>query len=99
MQNTVPDAVPGANERITILGKVYLTGKSPRALWQRLRFWLTYSRPVTYRDLRRIAHAAAYPHPDPRDPKLPDLSRPDPAGEALFNRVIREAEKPVFGRR
>ena len=87
------------SKRITILGKVYLTSKSPRALWQRFRLRLAYSRPVTHRDLRRIAHAAAYPHPDPRAPEHPDLCRPDPAGEALFDSVILEAERPVFGGR
>lgn len=81
---------------ITTLGKVYLTGKSSRALWQRFRLLMAYSRPVTYRYLRRVAYAVAYPHPDPHDPKHPDLCRPNTAGEALFDGVILESKKPVF---
>lgn len=85
------------SKSIKVNGFIYLTGKSPRALWQRFRLWRAYNRPVTYRDLRRIAHAAAYPRPDPRAPEHPDLCRPDPAGAALFDCVILEAERPVFG--
>lgn len=38
--------------------KVYLTGRSPRALLQRFRLWRCYARPVTFADLRRIAYDA-----------------------------------------
>lgn len=68
---------------------VYLTGRSPRALWQRLRLWLAYRRPVTFRDLRRIAHDAAY--------RAGDFRNPDPAAMAVFDEVVRQAERPVRG--
>lgn len=69
--------------------RIYLTGRSPRALWQRLRFWIAYRRPVTFRALRRIAHDAQYRQ---------GLQHPDPSAEAVFNAVIREAESVVWGR-
>lgn len=68
--------------------KFYRTGRGPAALWQRLRFWIAYRRPVTYRRLRRIAHEAMY--------RYGNLHRPDPAAEAVFNAVIRAAEQPVW---
>ena len=75
--------------RITTLGKVYLTGRSPRALWQKFRFWRAYRRPVTYSDLHRIAHDVCY-----RDD---NYHKPCPVGAALFDRIVLEAERPVFG--
>ncbi|WP_233270692.1 hypothetical protein [Chachezhania sediminis] len=69
--------------------RIYLTGRSPCALWKRLRFWIAYRRPVTFRDLRRIAYDAQYRQ---------GLQHPDPSAEALFNAVIREAESVVWGR-
>lgn len=68
--------------------KFYHTGRSPAALWQRLRIWIAYRRPVTYRSLRKIAHEAMY-----RDG---NLRQPDPAAEAIFNAVVREAERPIW---
>jgi hypothetical protein len=50
--------------------------------------WRAYRRPVTFRDLRRITGEMRY-----RDG---DMHRVDPAAEALFARVIEEAEKPVW---
>lgn len=69
-------------------GKFYHTGCSPRALWQRFCMWRAYRRPVTFRDLRKITHAAVY-----RDG---DYHRPDKAAEVVFNAVIRQAERPVW---
>ncbi|SFC77631.1 hypothetical protein [Tropicimonas isoalkanivorans] len=77
-------------KQITIQGVTYLTGGGIRARWQRLRLWRAYRRPVTYNDLRRIAHGLCY-----RDG---DYRQPDPVGAALFDSVVREAELPVFGR-
>lgn len=37
---------------------VYLTGRSPRALLQRLRLWLAYRRPVTFHNPDPAAKAA-----------------------------------------
>lgn len=74
---------------ITIRGKIYLTGKGMRARWQRWRLARAYARPVTYDELRKIAHGVCYLDGDPL--------RPDPVGAALFDRVIDEAEPPVFG--
>lgn len=71
-------------------GETYLTGKSPRALWQRFLIWRAHNRPVTFRDLRRIAHDVCY-----RDR---DWHKPCPVGMALFERVVMEAERPVFDR-
>ncbi len=64
---------------------VYLTGRSLRARWQRFLFTLAYMRPVTYGRLRRIAGRAAG-----------DLRALDPALDAFFNKVIEEAERPVW---
>lgn len=77
-------------KNLTIRGNVYLTGNNPRALWQKFRFWRAYRRPVTYSDLRRIAHGVCY-----RDG---NYHKPGPVGADLLDRVIREAERPVFGR-
>ena len=76
--------------RITMLGKVYLTGRSPRALWQKFRLWRAYRRPVTYSDLRRIAHDVCYWDGN--------YCKPCPVGAALFDQIVLEAEMPVFGR-
>ncbi|WP_414898823.1 hypothetical protein [Rhodovulum sp. YEN HP10] len=62
----------------------YLTGNNPRALWQRFRLWRAYSRPVTFRDLRRVAYDA-------------NRTRPSPCAQALFDRICREAERSVIG--
>lgn len=76
------------SRHIQILGKVHLTGNTPRALWQRFLIRRAYRRPVTYSDLRRIAHGVCY-----RD----GSHHPCPVGAALFDRIVLEAEKPVFG--
>lgn len=70
--------------------KFYHTGRSPRALWQRFRIWRAYRRPVTYRDLRKIAHDAMY--------REGDYHRPDVAAEAVFDAVVRHAERPIWRR-
>ncbi|MGR3494095.1 hypothetical protein [Citreimonas sp.] len=74
---------------ITILGKTYLQGKSLRARWQKFLLWRAYRRPVTYADMRRIAHDVCYRDGDAR--------QPDPVGMAFFDSVVLEAERPVFG--
>ena len=79
---------PAMPRHIQIQGKVYLTSNSPRALWQRFLIRRAYRRPVTYADLRRIAHGVAY-----RD----GSKHLCPVGAALFDRIVLEAEKPVFG--
>ena len=71
-------------------GKFYRTGWSPRALWQRWRLWRAYRRTVTWGDLRRVAYNCQQNGEDP--------NQPDPAAEKLFDAIIREAERPVFGR-
>lgn len=68
-------------------GKFHYTGRSPRALWHRFKMWRAHRRPVTFRDLRKITHAAVY-----RDG---NYHRPDNAAEVVFNAVIKQAEKPV----
>jgi len=73
---------------ISILGKTYLTGCTPRALWQRFCLWRAYRRPVTYNDLRRIAHDVCYRHGDPH--------KTCPVGASLFDSIVHEAEAPVF---
>lgn len=75
---------------ITIEGKMYLTGNTLRAVWQRWRLHRAYARPVTYADLRKIAHNAAY-----RDG---DLRNGDASAEAIFDVVCDLAERPVFGK-
>jgi hypothetical protein len=70
-------------------GSVYLTGRSPRALWHRFLMWRAYNRPVTFRDLRRIGWHLCY-----RDG---DVYRPCPVGEASLGLTINTAERPVFG--
>ncbi len=68
--------------------RIYRTGNSPRALLHRFRMWRAYRRPVTFRDLRRITGEMRYRDGNPH--------QMDPAAEALFARVIEEAEKPVW---
>jgi hypothetical protein len=67
-------------------GAVILTGRSPRALWQRWRLWRAYARPVTFADLRRIAY----------DAKALE-ERGLAAGQALFDSVRDEAERGIAG--
>ena len=71
-------------------GTVHLTGTSLRAIWQRYKLRRAHDRPVTFRDLRHIAHDVCY-----RDG---DWHRPCPVGMALFERVVMEAQRPVFER-
>lgn len=87
---SVSAAAPGLPDNPCLSRRrIYLTGRSPRALWQRLRFWIAYRRPVTFRDLRRISHDATYRQ---------GIQHPDPSAEAVFNAVVREAESVVWGR-
>ncbi|WP_143540095.1 hypothetical protein [Rhodovulum sulfidophilum] len=64
--------------------RAYLTGKRPRALWQRFRMWRAYRRPVTFEDLRRIAYDA-------------NRACPSTCAVALFDKICREAERSVIG--
>ena len=63
---------------------VILTGWSPRAVWQRWRIRRAYSRPVTFRDLRRIAYDA-----DLRE------ERGQLAAQAIFDATVCEAERGI----
>lgn len=79
-----------ANGRAETPRNFYYTGRSLKARWYRFRLHMRYRRPVTYKDLRKIAHDLTY--------RNGDFSRPDPAGEALMDLVIRQAERPFLRR-
>ncbi|MBM2293470.1 hypothetical protein JQX09_15680 [Sulfitobacter pseudonitzschiae] len=75
-------------ESVTFRGQTYLTGNGLRARWQRFRLWRAYRRPVTYADLRKIAHATCF--------DAGDYHNPDKTGLAMLDHVIKSAEIRVI---